>query len=113
MAPYLDMYRGLHSDADNDTCVKISRCTYERSFIYPLSTVTIEDTEFPAPAQPHLVLKQDYGPFYLLTPTEAERESSDLEQASAVCDSPVTHPFSYMRYLYTIIAPAIIAHVCI
>lgn len=89
-APYLDLYRGGHTSYDNNTCVMISRCVYERSFIYPLANVTIDGMQFPSPAQPHSVLKQDYGPFYLLTPTEMERSSADIEQSLAVCDNPVT-----------------------
>lgn len=89
MAPYGDLYEGLHTSRDNDSCVMISKCVYERSYIYPFTNVTINGVPFPAPAIPHSVLKQDYGPFYLLTPTEMERSSYDIQQSAAVCDSMV------------------------
>lgn len=59
MAPYLDVYEGLHEMKSNSSCVHISKCVYPVAWIFPLSTVTMHGLPFKAPARPEAVLEHD------------------------------------------------------
>ncbi len=91
----LDVFGGYLDDSGDETMLVLLgevRAPYERSWVFPLGTTTLEGRTLPAPAQPDHLLAAMYGPgwrtpdpaFQFETPASTSRRLDDWFRGTVV-----------------------------
>ncbi len=105
----LDVFGGYLDDTGDETLLVLLgevRAPFERSWVFPLGTTTLEGRTLPAPAQPEHLLAAMYGPgwktpdpaFQFTTPASTSRRLDDWFRGTVVGRAAWDRRYQGQRY---------------